>query len=86
MTEISLPPGALETLAGNLEENFRYLSERLRIRLSARGVTVTLDGEPGPVQLAAKLLEELGRLVELGSKVSKEECAKKGGKVAPPAK
>lgn len=73
MTTVELPEGALDALAGTLEENFRYLSERLRLHLSARGSSVALEGENGSVQLATKLLQELGALVASGSKVGKEE-------------
>jgi phosphate starvation-inducible protein PhoH and related proteins len=73
MTEISLTEKSLETLSGTMEENFRYLSERLGVRLSARGETVTLDGPAESVDMARKLLEELGRLVARGYAVGLEE-------------
>jgi phosphate starvation-inducible PhoH-like protein len=73
MTEILLTEKSLEALSGTMEENFRYLSERLGVRLSARGETVTLDGPEEPVEMARKLLEELGRLVVRGYAVGKEE-------------
>ncbi|HVN30770.1 MAG TPA: PhoH family protein [Thermoanaerobaculaceae bacterium] len=73
MTTITLPEKDLEILSGTLEENFRYLNERLRVRVAARGDTVSLEGEPEPVALAAKLLQELGKLVATGYSVGKEE-------------
>jgi len=73
MTTITLPGRDLEALSGTLEENFRYLNERLRVRVTARGDTVSLDGEPEAVALAEKLLQELGRLVASGYTVGKEE-------------
>jgi phosphate starvation-inducible PhoH-like protein len=73
MTTITLPGRDLEILSGTLEENFRYLNERLRVRVAARGDTVSLDGEPEPVALAGKLLQELGKLVATGYSVGKEE-------------
>ncbi len=73
MTTITLPARDLEVLSGTLEENFRYLNERLRVRVAARGETVSIDGEPEPVALAGKLLQELGRLVASGYSVGKEE-------------
>jgi phosphate starvation-inducible PhoH-like protein len=73
MTTITLPGRDLEALSGTLEENFRYLNERLRVRVAARGDTVSLDGEPEAVALAEKLLQELGRLVGSGYTVGKEE-------------
>jgi phosphate starvation-inducible PhoH-like protein len=73
MTTITLPERDLETLAGTLEENFRYLNERLRVRVAARGDKVSLEGEAETVALAEKLLRELGRLVATGYAVGKEE-------------
>ena len=73
MTKITLPERDLEILSGTLEENFRYLNERLRVRVAARGDTVSLEGEPETVALAGKLLQELGKLVATGYSVGKEE-------------
>ncbi len=73
MTSLTLPAGSLEALSGTLEENLRYVAERLRVKLAARGDVVVLDGEDGAVALAGNLLEQLGRLVASGYKVGKEE-------------
>jgi phosphate starvation-inducible PhoH-like protein len=73
MTTITLPERDLEVLSGTLEENFRYLNERLRVRVAARGDTVSLEGASEDVALAEKLLQELGRLVATGYTVGKEE-------------
>ncbi len=73
MTKITLPERDLEVLAGTLDENFRYLSERLRVRLSARGDTVAVEGDAEAVELTGKLLQSLGRLVASGYSVGKEE-------------
>jgi len=73
MTTITLPERDLEILSGTLEENFKYLAERLRVRVAARGDTVSLEGEPDAVAVAGKLVEELGKLVASGYSVGKEE-------------
>jgi len=73
MTTITFPERSLEVLSGTLEENFRYLADRLGVRLAARGDTVSLDGEAEAVARAQKILEELGRLVTSGYTVGKEE-------------
>jgi len=44
MTTITLPERDLEILSGTLDENFRYLNERLRVRVAARGDKVSLEG------------------------------------------
>jgi phosphate starvation-inducible PhoH-like protein len=73
MTRITFPERDLELLSGTLEENFRYLTERLRIKVTARGDTVTLEGEAEAVAVAEKLLRDLGALVASGYSVGKEE-------------
>jgi len=73
MTRITFPERDLELLSGTLEENFRYLTERLRIKVTARGDTVTLEGEAEAVAVAEKLLCDLGTLVASGYSVGKEE-------------
>jgi phosphate starvation-inducible PhoH-like protein len=73
MTTIKFPEKDLEVLSGTLEENFRYLNERLRVKVAARGDTVSLEGEPETEALAGKLLQQLGKLVATGYSVGKEE-------------
>ncbi|MGC8916684.1 MAG: PhoH family protein [Thermoanaerobaculum sp.] len=73
MTSLQLPEKSLEILSGNLEENFRYLGERLGIRVQARGDTVFLAGDPQAVATAERLLSDLGTLVSRGYAVGREE-------------
>ena len=73
MTSVEIPGRTLELLAGTLEENFRYVSERLRVRLAARGDEVHIDGAPEDVAQAAKLLGDLSKLAGAGFAVGKEE-------------
>lgn len=73
MTTITIPERSMEMLSGTLEENFRYLADRLGVRLAARGDTVSLDGDDDAVARAQKVLEELSRLVTSGYTVGKEE-------------
>ena len=73
MTSLQLPEKSLEVLSGNLEENFRYLGERLGVRVQARGDTVVLAGEEEAVATARRLLQDLGTLVSRGYAVGREE-------------
>jgi phosphate starvation-inducible PhoH-like protein len=73
MTSLQLPERSLEVLSGNLEENFRYLAERLGVRVQARGDTVVLAGEAEAVATARRLLQDLGTLVSRGYAVGREE-------------
>ena len=73
MIEVSLPERSLELLSGTMEENFRYLSERLGVQLAARGDIVRVSGPDDAVATARTLLEGLGRLVATGYRVGKDE-------------
>lgn len=70
---LTLPARNLERLAGPMDENFRYVTQRLGVEVAARGDTVNLTGEQGRVDQACRLLVELDRLVESGYAVGKEE-------------
>jgi phosphate starvation-inducible PhoH-like protein len=73
VTTITIPEGGVEALSGTLEENFRYLAERLGIVVAARGDTVNLDGDAESVALAKKLLEEFGSLFASGYAPTRED-------------
>jgi len=73
MITINLPSQDLELLSGTMEENFRYLQERLGVQISARGDAISLDGEEEAVGAAEKLLSGLARLVASGYRVGKDE-------------
>lgn len=70
---VTVPALSLEHLAGPLEENFRYVTERMGVQVIARGDSVILDGDPERVTQARRLLEGLDRLLAAGYAVGKEE-------------
>ncbi len=73
LTQVNIPEKWLAAIAGTLEENFRYLSERLAVTVSARGDTVSLEGDPQGVEVAKKVIEELAALATTGFAVGKQE-------------
>ncbi|MEP0774057.1 MAG: PhoH family protein [Acidobacteriota bacterium] len=73
MTSVTVPEKWRAAIAGSLEENFRYLAERLAIHVTARGDTVSLDGDPRGVGIAQKVIEELAALATTGFAVGKQE-------------
>jgi phosphate starvation-inducible PhoH-like protein len=73
VTTITVPEGGVEALSGTMEENFRYLAERLGVAVTARGDTVNLEGDADAVALARKLLEDLGRLYASGYAPSRDD-------------
>lgn len=73
MTSVNIPEKWLAAISGTLEENFRYLSDRLAVQVSARGDTVFFEGDPRGVTLAKKVIEELAALATSGFAVTKQE-------------
>lgn len=70
---LSLSALNLERLAGPLEENFRYIAQRMGVEVAARGDVVNLQGDPESVDRARQLLLDLDRLVATGYTVGKAE-------------
>ncbi len=70
---MTLPAGGLASLSGTLDENFRYLAERLGVKIQARGDTVALDGDEDAVRRAERVLDGLGKLVASGYSVGRDE-------------
>jgi phosphate starvation-inducible PhoH-like protein len=72
MRKIALAEGELQNLFGVHDENLRRLESDLDITVSARDREVFLEGDDRGVDIAAKVLTELGNLIakgyELGDK------------------
>jgi len=66
MRKIALAEGELQALFGVQDENLRYLESALDIEVSARDREVFLEGDPEGVEIAARVLSELGKLVSRG--------------------
>lgn len=66
MRKIALADGELQPLFGVHDENLRHLEATLDIRVSARDREVFLEGDEDKVEVAAKVLTELGRLISRG--------------------
>jgi phosphate starvation-inducible PhoH-like protein len=56
----------IQSLFGTRDENIRILESGLGVTASVLPDSVVLDGEPGPVQRAAAILDEYSQLVQSG--------------------
>jgi phosphate starvation-inducible PhoH-like protein len=66
MRKIALAEGELQALFGVHDKNLRQLESDLDIKVSARDREVFLEGDGEGVEIAAKVLTELGKLVSEG--------------------
>ena len=66
MRKIALAEGELQDLFGVHDENLRHLESDLDITVSARDREVFLEGDDERVDIAAKVLTELGGLIAKG--------------------
>ena len=66
MRKIALAEGELQDLFGVHDENLRHLESDLNITVSARDREVFLEGDDERVDIAAKVLTELGGLIAKG--------------------
>ncbi len=73
MRTLDLHEENAERIFGVRDVNLRYLEERLRVSVQARGTRVSISGEPGDEEIALRLLQCFDRLVEAGVPVGREE-------------
>ena len=73
MRQINLTEPHIERIFGIRDENLRYLEERLRVQVAARGGLVAINGQPEGELIAARLLEAFDRMLLAGAAVGKDE-------------
>ena len=73
MRQISLSEPHIERIFGTRDENLRYLEERLRVQVAARGGLVAINGKPEGELIASRLLEAFDRMLSAGAAVGKDE-------------
>lgn len=71
--QISVSQRNVEKLFGTKDENLRYLEQRLDLKVSARGNSVSVDGDEDGVGIATRLIESFDRLLTAGGNVGKQE-------------
>jgi phosphate starvation-inducible PhoH-like protein len=73
LKKIELPPRAVETLFGVHDQNIKYLETLLDVRVDARGQDLTLDGDPGDVATAERIIEDFAALFREGKTFTDKE-------------
>ncbi|HEX8502712.1 MAG TPA: PhoH family protein [Pyrinomonadaceae bacterium] len=82
MKKIELPPRAVETLFGVHDQNIKYLESLLDVRVDARGQDLTLDGDPGDVETAERIIEDFAALFREGKTFTDKELREAFAQIA----
>jgi phosphate starvation-inducible PhoH-like protein len=72
----------LETLFGVHDQNIKYLESLLDIRVNARGQDVSIDGDPGDVETAERILEDFAELFQEGRQFTDKELREAFAQIA----
>ncbi|HEV3219752.1 MAG TPA: PhoH family protein [Candidatus Acidoferrales bacterium] len=65
--------GSIETLFGTLDENLKFFESALQVRADLENDRLSIEGEPGHVEAAARILEEYNQLVREGRRFENGE-------------
>jgi phosphate starvation-inducible protein PhoH and related proteins len=82
LKKIELPPRGLETLFGVHDQNIKYLESLLDVRIDARGQDVSIDGDPGDVETAQRILEDFSDLFKEGKTFTDKELREAFAQIA----
>ena len=82
MKKIELPPRAVETLFGVHDQNIKHLESLLNVRVDARGQDLTLDGNPGDVETAERIIEDFAALFREGKTFTDKELREAFAQIA----
>jgi phosphate starvation-inducible protein PhoH and related proteins len=82
LKKIELPPRAVETLFGVHDQNIKYLESLLDVRVDARGQDLTLDGDPGDVDTAERIIEDFAALFREGKSFTDKELREAFAQIA----
>jgi phosphate starvation-inducible PhoH-like protein len=82
LKKIELPPRAVETLFGVHDQNIKHLESLLDVRVDARGQDLTLDGDPGGVETAGRIIEDFAALFREGKTFTDKELREAFAQIA----
>ena len=69
--KIPVPDEGVESLFGSYDENLKHLETLFGVRIRSNGHNLTLEGDPGDVGRAEKVLDQLAGLIRGGYKLAK---------------
>jgi phosphate starvation-inducible PhoH-like protein len=71
MRRIQIPEEGAESLFGAYDENLKQLESQFGVRIRTAGSELIVEGEPGDVSLAEKVLDQLSSLMRGGYRLAK---------------
>jgi phosphate starvation-inducible PhoH-like protein len=70
MRKVSVPEAGVSTLFGAYDDNLRQLESLLNVRIRTQGHDLMVEGEAGDTARVARLVEQLGELIDEGHAIS----------------
>jgi len=71
MRKVQIPPEGAESLFGTYDENLKQLESQFGVRIRTSGNELIVEGEPGDVAKAEKVLDQLASLMRGGYRLGK---------------
>jgi phosphate starvation-inducible PhoH-like protein len=70
MRKVMVPEAGVSTLFGALDDNLRQLESLLNVRIRTQGHELLVEGDAGSTAKVARLVEQLGGLIDEGHSIS----------------
>src|ERR1041385_4614849 len=71
MRKIQIPDEGAESLFGTYDENLKHLEGQFSVRIRTTGNELIVEGDPGDVARAEKVLDQLATLMRGGYRLAK---------------
>jgi phosphate starvation-inducible PhoH-like protein len=73
MRKVSVPEAGMSTLFGAYDDNLRQLESLLNVRIRTQGHELMVEGDAGSTARVARLIEQLGALMQEGHAISDKD-------------
>jgi phosphate starvation-inducible protein PhoH and related proteins len=73
MRKVTVPEAGVSTLFGAYDDNLRQLESLLNVRIRTQGHDLMVEGDAGNTAKVARLVEQLGELIEEGHSISDKD-------------
>jgi phosphate starvation-inducible PhoH-like protein len=71
--KVTVPEAGVSTLFGALDENLRHLESQLNVRIRTQGHDLMVEGDADSTARVARLIEQLGSLIDEGHSISNRD-------------
>ena len=70
MRKVTVPEAGVSTLFGAYDDNLRQLESLLNVRIRTQGHELLVEGDAGSTAKVARLVEQIGELIDAGHSIS----------------